>query len=166
MMWPRVAAWIRSLVDSGAVAGRSPASVDPSSSRPARRRAAGQASVELVALLPLVVLAVAAAVQVLAAGTAHERASAAAEAGAVALLQATDAKAAVESALGGAAPGGSCAISGQHVRVSVRPRALAAPLSELLEATSTADAGEQAPAASATVVRGGDGDGSGPRERP
>lgn len=151
---------------SDSVAGGSPAGVDPSSSRPAWGSATGQASVELVALLPLLVLAVAAAVQVLAAGTARERASAAAEAGAVALLQDADAKAAVEAALGGAAHRSTFAISGHHVRVSVRPRAFAAPLSELLEVTSTADAGEQAPAASATVVRGGDGAGSGPRERP
>lgn len=123
---------------------------------------AGQASVELVALIPFVVLAVAAAVQVLAAGTAHERASAAAQAGAVALLQDADPKVAVEAALGGALRRSTFTISGRRVRVTVRPKAFAAPVAEVLASTSMADAGEEGRPVAATIVRGGDGDRSRP----
>lgn len=128
-------------------------------------RQVGQASVELVALIPCVVLAVAAAVQVLAAGTAHERASAAAEAGAVALLQDADPKAAVEAALGGALHRATFTISGRRVRVTVRPKAFAAPVAQVLASTSTADAGEEGTPVAATIVRGGDGDASRPEPR-
>jgi hypothetical protein len=127
-------------------------------------RQRGQASVELVALLPVVVIAVAAVVQVLAAGSAHERASAAAEAGAVALLQDTDAKAAVEQSLGGSLERATFTIDGRRVRVTVRPRAFAPQLGELLAATSEADAGEEAEPAARVVVRGGDGESARPRE--
>ena len=128
--------------------------------RPAR----GQAAVEAVLLIPLVVVVVAAVAQVLAAGTAHERAAAAAEAGAVALLQDADPKDAVERALGAAAGRTTFVIDGHHVRVTVRPRAFAPALGDLLAATAEADAGEQADAAARTVVRGGDGEGSRPKE--
>ncbi len=131
-----------------------------------RRRSAGQATVELVALMPFVVLAVAAAVQVLAAGTADERASAAAEAGAVALLQNRDPKAAVQDALGEAKDRATFTISGHRVHVTVRPRAFTRGLAELLAATSAADAGEQAASAARTVVRGGDGDSARPQDKP
>jgi hypothetical protein len=129
------------------------------------RRANGQATLELVAFIPVVVIAIAAVVQVLAAGSAHERASAAAEAGAMALLQDADPKAAVEAALGGAAERSSFVIDGHHVRVTVRPRTFAPPLADLLAATSEADAGEEGDAARRTVVRGGDGESGRPRER-
>jgi len=131
----------------------------------AHRREAGQASVELVALLPVLVVAVAAVVQVLAAGTARERASAAAGAGAVAMLQDADPKAAVKDALGPAVERATFTISGRHVRVTVRPRAFAAPVAEALAATAEADAGEQADPVALTVVRGGDGEGSRPQDR-
>ncbi|MEA2125075.1 MAG: hypothetical protein QOI80_1857 [Solirubrobacteraceae bacterium] len=116
----------------------------------------------MVAFLPVVAIAVAAVVQVLAAGSAHERASAAAEAGAVALLQDADPQAAVERALGPATRRATFVIDGHHVRVTVRPRALAPPLGELLASTAQADAGEEGDAARRTVVRGGDGEGSRP----
>jgi hypothetical protein len=121
-------------------------------------RQRGQASVELVALLPAIVIVVAAVVQVLAAGTARERAAAAAEAGAVALLQDADPRAAVEDALGGAVERADFEIEGRRVRVTVRPRSLAHPLGELLAATSMADAGPEVEPVSPTVVRGGDGE--------
>jgi hypothetical protein len=127
------------------------------------RRCGGQASIEAVLLVPLVVVVVAAVAQVLAAGSAHERAAAAAEAGAVALLQDADPKAAVERALGPAAKRTTFVIDGHRVRVTVRPRAFAAGIGELLAATVVADAGEQADSAERTVVRGGDGEGSRPR---
>lgn len=127
--------------------------------RPCER---GQASIELVALIPVIVIAVAAVVQVLAAGTARERASAAAEAGAVAMLQDADPRAAVEAALGGSLDRADFEIEGRHVRVTVRPRAFAKPLGELLAATSRADAGPQPDPVARTVVRGGDGDSARP----
>lgn len=126
----------------------------------------GQASVELVALLPFVVMAVAAVVQLLAAGSARERAGAAAEAGAVAMLQDADPKAAIEDSLGPAAERAVFTISGRRVSVTVRPRAVARPVGELLAATARADAGEEAEASARTVVRGGDGDDSRPGDRP
>ncbi len=122
----------------------------------------GQASIETVALVPVVVTAVAAVVQVLAAGSARERAAAAAEAGAVAMLQSADPQEAVERALGDAADRAEFTIEGHRVRVTVRPRAFAPPLADLLAATSEADAGEEADAARRTVVRGGDGDSARP----
>jgi len=59
----------------------------------------GQSTVELTALLPLLVLLALGAYAVLAAQTAHEQAGAAAEAGAIALLQDRDARAAARDAL-------------------------------------------------------------------
>ncbi len=122
----------------------------------------GQASVEVIALLPVLVLVVAAAVQVLAAGRAHERAGAAAEAGAVAMLQDADPKAAIEDALGPAIERSTFVIDGRHVRVKVAPRAFAPPLAAALAATEEADAGAEAAPVARTVVRGGDGEDSRP----
>ena len=117
------------------------------------RGAAGQATVELVALIPVIVVAVAAVVQVLAAGTARERAGAAAEAGAVALLQDADPKAAIETrARAARSERSEFVIDGRRVRVTVRPRAFAPPLAELLAATARADAGEEAEPVARTVV--------------
>lgn len=128
------------------------------------RRVAGQATVEVVALIPVVVVVVAAAVQALSAGTARERASAAAEAGAVALLQDADPRTAIEAALGGSVERADFRIAGRRVRVTVRPRAVTPALGELLAATSEADAGPEADPVSPTVVRGGDGESGRPRE--
>ncbi len=122
----------------------------------------GQASVEFVALIAVVAVVVAAVVQFLAAGTAQERASAAAEAGAVALLQDADARAAVEAALGGSIERSDFEIEGRHVRVTVRPRSLAPWFGDLLAATARADAGSEAEPVARTVVRGGDGESAGP----
>lgn len=121
----------------------------------------GQASVELVAVLPLLALVVAAAVSVLGAGAAREAAASAAQAGAMAMLQDADPRAAAERALGTAAKRGHVDIAGRHVVVTVRPRALAPVVGRLLAATSSADAGPGAAAAPAgPPARGGDGDGS------
>ena len=71
-------------------------------SRPALQLGvSGQATVELVGLLPLAVLVALAIGQLLAAGAARELAGHAAEAGAVALLQGGDPKAAARDALPG-----------------------------------------------------------------
>jgi Flp pilus assembly protein TadG len=84
---------------------------------------AGQASVELVAFLPLLLLVALAVFSFAAAQAAREEAGAAAEAAALALLQGRDARAAAQAAL----PPSSRAraridISGASVRVHLRPR--------------------------------------------
>jgi hypothetical protein len=122
----------------------------------------GQASLELVLFIPLVVMVVMAVVQVLAAGAARETAASAAEAGALAMLQDADPAEAVKAALGGAADRAVVTLDGHEVRVTVRPRAFAAPIADLLAATSTADAGPRATAVSRTVIRGGDGESAHP----
>jgi hypothetical protein len=128
------------------------------------RGARGQASIELVALIPAIVIVVAAVVQVLAAGTAQERASAAAEAGAVAMLQDADPEAAIRDALGGAAERSEIHITGRQVRVTVRPRAFVPALGELLAAESKAYAGEEGDRVEPTIIRGGDGESARPGE--
>lgn len=122
----------------------------------------GQAAVEIVAALPLLALVVAAAVSVLGAGAAREAAASAAQAGAMALLQDGDPRAAARRALRGAEGRSRVVVHGRRVRVTVRPRALAPALGRWLAATSAADAGPGAPAAPAAPSgrRGGDGDGS------
>ena len=102
----------------------------------------GQATVELVAMIPLLFVVVFAAAQLLMAGAAAEYAGHAAEAGAVALLEGTDAEAAARSAV----PGWSrsaidVSVHGQTVRVAVRPRPLVPPLARLLTAHAHAEAG-------------------------
>jgi hypothetical protein len=106
------------------------------------RTQAGQASVELVALAPFIVGAALAAAQLLAAGAARELADHAAEAGAVALLQGGDPRAAARDA----APGWSrgrvhVRVDGSRVRVRLRPRAFLPALGGTLEATGEAHAG-------------------------
>ena len=127
----------------------------------------GQASVELVAILPLALAAVLAVVHVLTAGAAAESAAAAAEAGAAAMLQDGDPAVAARRALGPSATDrATIVVRGRRVTVGLRPVAVARPLADLLEQTAVADAGP-GPAApsSTTVVRGGDGAGSRPAGR-
>jgi hypothetical protein len=126
----------------------------------------GQATVELVAALPVLVAVVLAVVQVLAAGAASESAAAAAEAGAAAIIQDADPRAAARHALGpSTTTRATIAVRDRHVTVSVRPRAVAGPIAELLTATERADAGPgPAVPRSTTVVRGGDGEASRPSD--
>jgi len=103
---------------------------------------AGQASVEIVALAPLIVALALAAAQLLAAGAARELADHAAEAGAIALLQGTDPRSAARDA----APGWSrerlhVRVDGRRVRVRLHPRTFLPGLAGLLEATGEAHAG-------------------------
>ena len=90
------------------------------------RSSSGQASVELVAVLPLVLALAFVIAQVLAAGSAQELAGAAATAGAAALLQdgdpVTEARAAVP---GRAKKDVVVRVRGDRVTVRVRPRAIA-----------------------------------------
>lgn len=102
----------------------------------------GQASVELLGVLPLVVGVALAAGQLLAAGAAREAAAGAAEAGAVALLQGRDARAAAGDALPGwARDRGTVGVAGPRVRVRVRPRVVLPGLRAATLADEVADAG-------------------------
>jgi hypothetical protein len=112
------------------------------SGRPTPRGYAGQATVELVALLPLAALIALAIGQLLAAGSARELAGNAAEAGATAILQGADPTAAARDALPGwSRDRATVRVEGRRVEVRLRPRAVAPGLADRLEATATADAG-------------------------
>lgn len=105
----------------------------------------GQATIEMVALLPLCVVVLLAVAQLLAAGAAREAARAAAQAGAMARLQGGDPKAAARAA----APGWArdrlrVRVDGRRVVVRVLPRALVPGTARLLEAHGRADAGPAA----------------------
>jgi Flp pilus assembly protein TadG len=102
----------------------------------------GQATVELVALLPLLLIAALAGAAVLAAHTAGEQAGQAAEAGAVALLQGGDPRAAARHALPPHAHA-EIAVHGRRVTVSIRPDLPLAALERRLTARATADAGPE-----------------------
>ena len=105
----------------------------------------GQASVELVALLPLVAVVAAAAFSFIAAHAAAEQAGQAAEAGAVAMLQDRDPRAAAWDALpAGARKRAEIAISGHRVSATVRPSLPVPGLSALLTGHADADAGAEA----------------------
>ena len=104
----------------------------------------GQATVELVAMLPLAALVALAIGQLLAAGAARERAGGAAEAGAAAIVQGLEPRAAARDAL----PGWSedrvaVRISGRRVRVRLRPISVIPGLADRLAATVVADAGPE-----------------------
>jgi hypothetical protein len=105
-------------------------------------RSAGQASVELVGVLPLVALLALALGQLLAAGAARELAGNAAEAGAAALLQRRDpARAARDALPGWSSARTSVRVEGRVVRVALRPPGLLPGFAAALEAHATADAG-------------------------
>lgn len=108
------------------------------------RCARAQATVETVGVLPLVVTVALAAAQLLAAGVAHELAGHAAEAGAVALLERTDAPRAARAALPGWARSRvDVVVLGHRVRVRVLAPSPLAAVSRLLAASASADAGRQ-----------------------
>lgn len=109
---------------------------------------AGQASVELVALLPLLFVIALLVFSVIASHSAEEQAGAAAEAGALALIQGGDPRAAATAALPEAARHrATVTISGRRVHVHVRPR-LPLPLpglAEHLAGDARTDAGPSTP---------------------
>jgi hypothetical protein len=107
-----------------------------------RQLDSGQASVELVAILPVAAVVALAAGQALAAGLAAEMAGHASHAGAVAMLQGRDPAHAARAAL----PGWSRTrmavdVDGRRVSVRVRPVALLPGLAGLISAKSVAVAG-------------------------
>jgi hypothetical protein len=102
----------------------------------------GQATVEVVGMLPLLALAGIAVMQLLAAGAAREYAGHAAEAGAIALADGRDARDAARHAV----PGWSrrrmeISVRGRRVRVRLRPPAVVRRVGDLLAAEVEADAG-------------------------
>ncbi len=101
----------------------------------------GQATVELIAALPALLLAGYIAFQLLATGYALTLADSAAEAGALALASGRPAVSASRAALPGWAEGGAqVSVRGGRVTVRVRPPSLSMGLGERLAVTSSAAA--------------------------
>jgi len=112
------------------------------SSVPRPRCTSGQAAVELVALLPLLVAVALGLLQALAAGLASELAGHAAQSGAVAVAEGRDGAAAAREALPGWARSRMrVAVEGTRVRVQVTPPSLLPGVGARLAASATADAG-------------------------
>ena len=106
---------------------------------------AGQATIELVAMLPLVLAVALSAAAILAGHSAAEQAGQAAQAGAMAMLQGGDPREAARHALPtGVRNRTTIDIEGRRVTVSVRPRLPVEPLAATLTARATADAGPRA----------------------
>jgi hypothetical protein len=103
------------------------------------RAEGGQAAVELVALVPVVVGLGLIVLQALAGGSAATLAGHAAEAGAIAVVQGRDPRAAARDAVPGWSRAGlSVRVDGGAVRVRLRPPALSDPLAERLAAEAEA----------------------------
>ena len=104
----------------------------------------GQATVELVALLPLVLLAAFAAATILLREAAQERAGAAAQADAMALLQGGEPRSAARAVLSDAERSGATVrVAGRRGTVELRPRG---PLHAIVPgqtARASADAGPE-----------------------
>ena len=110
------------------------------------RAASGQASVELVALLPLLLVIALAVFSVIAAHSADEQAGAAAEAAALALLQGGDPHDAALAALPDAMHRrATVTLTARHVHVHVRPRLPLPGLPDLLAGDADSDAGPASP---------------------
>jgi hypothetical protein len=107
------------------------------------RDMAGQASIEVVALLPVLAVAGAATFEVLAAGAGRELAGHAAEAGAVALAQGADPRRAARDALPGWSRRGlAVRVRGTRVEVRLRPPVAVPGLADALASRATVDAGK------------------------
>jgi hypothetical protein len=104
----------------------------------------GQATVELVVALPLILVAAFAAASIVAFEAAREHAGEAAHAGAMALLQDGDPKAAARDALPHADRNAAIAVDGRRVTVRLDPPVPLHALLPGLRATATADAGPEA----------------------
>lgn len=102
----------------------------------------GQASVELVAVLPVLLLVALVCAQFLAAGRCRELAGHAAGAGAAALLQDGDPRQAARGALPGWSRGGlGVAVHGRSVAVTLDPPGLVPGLARALRTRVVASAG-------------------------
>jgi hypothetical protein len=137
-MSPRATGWSTDAPTSG---HRAP---EPRSGHGRRPAQSGQASVELLAALPVVLLVAVAIAQVMALGYASVLAGNAAEAGALALAGGGDARAAARAALPGwSRARGEVAVKGGEVVVRLRPPALLDVLARRLEVSAAA--GVEAP---------------------
>jgi hypothetical protein len=115
------------------------------------RGSSGQSTVEVVGLLPLLLAVGLGVLSLLSAGAAQQAAGGAAEAGAVALLQGRDPRAAARAALEDRpARRTAIAVRGRRVTVRVTP---AGPLGRRLRAEVSADAGAAPPAAGSDPPR-------------
>ncbi|HEX5622402.1 MAG TPA: hypothetical protein VFX51_28520 [Solirubrobacteraceae bacterium] len=104
----------------------------------------GQATVELVALLPLLLIAALAGAALVAAHSAGEQAGQGAQAGAMALLQGGDPRAAARRALpAGSRRRAAIEIHGRRVTVHIPPDLPLAALERPLVGTATASAGPE-----------------------
>ena len=104
----------------------------------------GQATVELVALLPVVLAVAMAILCVLAAGRARELSGAAAQAGAMALMHDADPRAAARDVIPeGQRRGLRVRVRGRRVTVELVPDVPLPGIGTRLAATSTADAGPE-----------------------
>ena len=111
--------------------------------RLSRRGERGQATLELLGALPLMLLVAGGAGQALSAGLARELADHAAEAGAVALLQDADPRDAARGALPAWARDRlDVHVAGTEVHVRLHPPAMVPGLGSLLDARAEAHAGE------------------------
>jgi hypothetical protein len=107
-------------------------------------RETGQSSVELVALLPLVLILGVAILTLLAARAASGQASAAAQAGAMALIQDASPREAARDALPpDARRRATIHVDGRAITVTVRPHTTVGFLAGALSATATANAGPE-----------------------
>lgn len=109
------------------------------------REERGQSTVEVIALLPLLLAVVLAGAQLLAAGLAREQAGTAAQAAAMALLQGDDPQDAAREAV----PGWSQSrvtvrVRARRAEVRLRPPAIVPGLAGRLEARVVVDAGPEA----------------------
>lgn len=113
--------------------------------RPALRSACGQATVELVALLPLLLAVGLSAAALVAGHSANEQAGIAAQAGAMAVLQGADPRQAAERALPAELRSrATIAVDGRRVTVRLRPRVPVAAVAAVMTAEVSADAGPEA----------------------
>jgi len=100
-------------------------------------REAGQATIEMLAAIPLLLVAVAVALQLLLCGYALTLADGAAEAGALALAAGRPARPAVEDSLPAWARSRTeIAVRGGEVTVRLRPPSLLGPIADRLAVTS------------------------------
>jgi hypothetical protein len=103
------------------------------------RRERGQASLELLGLVPLLAAVALACAQLLAVGCSSVLAGNAAEAGALALAGGDDPRAGAREALPGwSRAGARVSVSGGEVKVELRPPALLRALAGELEVSATA----------------------------
>jgi hypothetical protein len=107
-------------------------------------RERGQATVELVALLPLVLAVALVAATILTGQAAAEQAGQAAEAGAIAALQGGDPEQAAERAIpAGGRSRATVTRTGTRITVTLRPRVPLGFPATALEASATADIGPE-----------------------